>query len=109
MSKRWFCFHVVFWFVAVLALGQAVFGAQRTIEPGQLCEKGERYETYFDAQGGFHAMCYTGDLDEARAAVEADESRPSFTAREGGCMTCSLDEDLKIEALILLRRLNDER
>jgi hypothetical protein len=75
---------------------------------GTMCSKGEKYEAV-RVEGKWKALCYKGDLHEARAMAEADPSCVASDTRVRGCVTCpTIREELELEALIFLRRLNHE-
>lgn len=75
---------------------------------GSMCSEGEKYEA-IRVEGKWKALCYVGDLDEARELADADPSCPSSEYRAPGCRTCSLEEDFYVKALTELEWLELRR
>ena len=98
---------VWFFFLAMMSLPGNALGAEAPVlqKPGTLCAKGLKYDVV-KVEGKWRALCYEGNVEAARFRVDADVAFPSSERTAAGCMTCSLEEDLMIEALWALREYN---
>ena len=109
VNRYWGYATLAAWIVllVVLSLGATAYEASgaELQKPGTLCAEGLSYDVV-KVEGRWRAICYEGNVDEARAEVSADPAYPSSKRTDGGCMTCDLTEELKLEALWALRQFN---